>query len=112
MSLTVIKTGAIAAAILLATTAASFASTWATVDHDASVRMFHSNGSVTVNFVAEDDQVKVIDQWGNWYKIKIPGQDGWVKANALDFGGWNQNPGPSPVQACFWGPVGYVCINP
>jgi len=110
MSLNVIKTGAIAAAILLATTAASFASAWATVDHDTAVRMFHSNGSPTVNWVAEDDHVKVIDHFGSWYKIKIPGQDGWVKANALDFGGYG--PGPGPVQACFWGPLGYVCINP
>ncbi len=111
MSLNVIKTGAIAAAILLATTAASFASTWATVDHSADVHLFHSNGSPVVNTVYHHEHVKVIDVSGNWVKIQIPGQDGWVKSYVLDFGGGGGGYGGGGT-VCFWGPLGKVCIHP
>lgn len=112
MSLSILKTGAAAAAILIATTASSFAATWAYVDHDANVRYNHSSVSMVVNTVDEGDYVKVLAHWGNWYKIKVPGPDGWVKANVLDLD-YTPDPGPGPdgVQACFWGPLGYVCIN-
>ena len=110
MSLSLVKTGAVAAALLIASTASSFAATWAYVDHDANVRQNHSVASAVVNWVSEGDHVKVINHWGNWYKVQIPGPDGWVRASALDF---TPGPGPGPdgVQFCFWGPLGYVCVN-
>ena len=112
MSLSLLKTGAVAAAILLATTASSFAASWAYVDHDAYVRASHFNVSPVVNAVEEGQYVKVINSWGNWYKVQIPGQDGWVKASVLDFTpGPGPGPGPGNVQFCFWGPLGYVCVN-
>ena len=97
-----IKTALIAAAVVVATAGASFASTWAYVDHDSKVKKFHKNGSESVNYVEEGQKVKIVGSWGNWYKIKVPGPDGWVKANALDFA-----PGPFP------GPYngGSFCIN-
>ena len=88
------------------------AASWAYVDHDAWVRQFHMNGAPIVNSVDEGDYVKVTASWGNWFKVQIPGQDGWVKASALDFtSGPGPGPGPGNVQFCFWGPLGYVCVN-
>lgn len=79
------KTVALAAAVVVATAGASMAATWAWVDHDAKVKANHSTSSSTVNWVYEGDKVRVIAQWNNWFKLKIPGQDGWVRANVLDF---------------------------
>ena len=72
----------------------------------------HSLGSPVINSVDEGDYVKILAHWGNWYKIKIAGPDGWVKASVLDFDYVDDpTPGPNNVQACFWGPLGYVCVN-
>ncbi len=97
-----IKTVLIAAAVVVATASASMAAQWAWVDHNAKVKNNHFNVSPTVNQVWAGQKVQVIGSWGNWYKIKVPGPDGWVKANALDFA-----PGPFP------GPFngGSFCIN-
>ena len=80
-----ITTGALAVAVLLASAGASFAATYAWVDQDANVKKKHLNASITVNWVEEGQKVKVIGSWGNWYKIQIPGPDGWVKASVLDW---------------------------
>ena len=87
-----IKTAALATAIVFATAGASMAATWAYVDHDANVRKNHSNGSSVVNGVDEGDKVKVIAQWNNWFKVQIPGPDGWVRANVLDFDYYDDGP--------------------
>lgn len=109
MSLT-LKTAALAGALLLASAGGALAAPYAFVDHHAFVRAFHSNGAPVVNNVDYGDHVKIIGHWGNWYKIQIPGPDGWVRANALDF---TPGPGPGPGPgACFWGPYGYICIHP
>ncbi len=80
-----IKTALIAAAVVVATAGASFASTWAYVDHDSKVKKFHKQSSESVNFVEEGQKVKVVGSWGNWYKIQIPGKDGWVKSSVISF---------------------------
>ena len=107
MFITSIKTAALATAIVIATAGASMAATWAYVDQDANVRKNHSNGSQPINTVYEGDKVRVIGQWNNWYKLQIPGPDGWVKANALSFG--PQFPGPFPGYGYGYG--GSFCIN-
>jgi hypothetical protein len=43
--------------------------------------------------------------------VKVAGPDGWVKKSAISFDYYDPTPSPSPVQACFWGPYGYVCVN-
>lgn len=88
-----LKTVALATAVLVATAGASMAATWAYVDHDSKVRNFHSSGANTINWVEEGQKVKVVGQWNNWYKIQIPGPDGWVKANVLDFDYYPVKPG-------------------
>lgn len=105
-----IKTVALATAVVAATAGASMAATWAWVDYDAKVKQNHSNASATVNWVEEGQKVKVIGQWNNWYKIQIPGPDGWVRANVLDFddwggGGWVDSWGPG------YGAGGSFCVN-
>jgi hypothetical protein len=92
MFITSIKTAALATAIVLATAGASMAATWAYVDQDANVRKNHQNGSQPINTVYEGDKVKVIGQWKNWYKVQIPGPDGWVKAGVLDFDYYDDGP--------------------
>lgn len=80
-----VKTGALAIAIVLATAGASMAATYAWVEYDSKVKFKHYAGSATVNYVYEGQKVKIVGSWNNWYKIKIPGQDGWVKKHVLDF---------------------------
>ncbi|MDB5538313.1 MAG: hypothetical protein JWQ89_40 [Devosia sp.] len=87
-----LKLTALATALVLATAGASMAATWAYVDQDANVRKFHQNGSPVVNGVDEGDKVKVVGQWNNWYKLQIPGPDGWVKASVLDFDYYDDGP--------------------
>ncbi|MHB1102636.1 MAG: SH3 domain-containing protein [Devosia sp.] len=105
-----LKTSALAVAVVLATAGASFAAQWAWVDYDAKVKKFHKNASPTVNWVQEGQKVKIIGSWGNWYKIKIPGPDGWVKAGALD---WNYNDWDDygGGHVCFNGQYGSLCIG-
>ena len=97
-----LKIAAIATAAVIATAGASFAASFAWVDHDAKVRAHHSNGSGIVNWVAEGQKVKILDSWGNWVKIKIPGQDGWVKSGVLDYA-----PGPYFPHPVDYGYGGY-----
>jgi hypothetical protein len=86
-----LKTVAIATAVVLATASASMAATWAWIDHDANVHKKAFAGSQVVNWVHDGQKVKIVGQQGPWYKIQIPGQDGWVKKGVVDF-----NPGPFP----------------
>ncbi|MDB5538312.1 MAG: hypothetical protein JWQ89_39 [Devosia sp.] len=101
-----LKTAALATLVVAATAGASFAAQYAWVDNDAKVKQFHKQASPTVNWVSEGDKVKIIGSWGNWYKLQIPGQDGWVKANVLDF-----TPGPGPFPGYGYGYGGSFCIN-
>ena len=107
-----IKTAALATIVVLATAGASMAAQYAWVDNNSKVKKFHQQASQTVNWVQSGQKVKVIGQWNNWYKIQIPGPDGWVKKQVLDF---NYNPFPFPNgnggQICFTGPNGYICIG-
>jgi uncharacterized protein YgiM (DUF1202 family) len=106
-----IKVAALATTVVIATTAASFAATYAWVDHDSKVRKNSSNGSQVVNYVYEGQKVKIIGQQGNWYKVQIPGKDGWVKGNALDFGyQWNQ-PNYNNASFCVSGQHASFCIG-
>lgn len=97
-----LKTAALATLVVIATAGASMAATWAYVDHDAKVKKNHALVSPTVNHVWEGQKVKVIAEWNNWYKIQIPGKDGWVKAGALDF---------YPDYGYGYGNGGSFCIN-
>lgn len=110
-----LKTAAIAAALVVATASASFAAS-AYVDYDAKVKSQPKNNSQTVNWVEEGQKVQIIGQSGSWVKVKIPGKDGWVKANALDY-----NYAPYPVyddygpnygsSVCLGGKNASFCIN-
>jgi len=80
-----LKIAALATAVIVATAGASMASQYAWVDHDSNVYLKHKTSSPIVNYVEAGDKVKIISAWGNWVKIKIPGDDGWVKASKLDF---------------------------
>lgn len=114
MFATTFKKIALAAAIVAVTASSSMAATWAWVDQDAYVKKHHQNASMNVNTVYEGQKVKVVDQWNNWFKIQIPGKDGWVKANKLDFhpnwnNGWGNNGNWGPG---YGGSVGgSFCVN-
>ena len=114
MSLSLVKTGAIAAVLVLSLAgAAAAAPLHGEISYDTKVKAFHSNGSPTVNWAYEGDDVWIIGQSSGWYKVKVDGPDGWVKKSAVDVDyGPGPGPGPSGPSACFWGPYGYVCINP
>lgn len=100
-----LKTAALATLVVVATAGASMAAQYAWVDYDANVKKKHHNISQTVNQVWEGQKVKIIGQWNNWYKIQVPGPDGWVKAGVLDFA-----PFPGPFPGYGYG-GGSFCVN-
>ena len=106
-----LKTAALAAAILVATAGGSFA---ATIDGDTKVLDQPSKWADVVQYAYDGQYVKVLQCQGKYCYVKISGPDGWVRKSDIDFD-FNNGPfppkNPSPVQACFWGPYGYVCIN-
>lgn len=107
-----LKIAALATTVILATTAASFAATYAYVDYDSKVRKSSTTQSSVVNYVEEGQKVKVIGQNGNWYKIQIPGKDGWVKGGALDFDyGWDPTPNYNDASFCINGPHASFCVS-
>ena len=114
MFATTFKKIALAAAIVAVTATSSMAATWAWVDHDAKVKKHAGHIGPTVNWVEEGQKVKVIGQKKNYYKVQIPGQDGWVHASVLDFhphwnNGWGNNGNWGPG---FGGSVGgSFCVN-
>lgn len=116
MSLSILKTGALAATLVLALAGASAAAPLhGEINYDTKVKQFHSNGSPSVNWVSEGDDVWIIGSVPGWYKVKVPGPDGWVKKSAVDV---FYGPGPGPdygyggPSACFSGPFGGLCVNP
>lgn len=113
MFATTLKTVAIATAVVIATAGASMAATYAWVDHDAKVKKHAGGLGVTVNWVEEGQKVKILDKKQKWYKIQIPGQDGWVHANVLDWAKPGPFPGPFPFPSDDYG-YGYggsFCVN-
>ncbi|MEQ1770934.1 MAG: SH3 domain-containing protein [Devosia sp.] len=110
MTFSLVKTGAIAAALVLAPAGTSFAAQYAIVDQDSAVREYHSNNSDIVNYVDEGDIVQIIGHSGNWYKIAIPGDNGWIRSYKLDFDYEDEDAGPG-VKLCFMGPIGQVCVK-
>ncbi|MEO6396639.1 MAG: hypothetical protein ABIO40_12110 [Devosia sp.] len=109
MTLSLVKTGAIAAALVFATATSSLAATYAIVEQDSLIRYNHSNSSSVVNDVEEGDLVQIIGEWGNWYKIAIPGPNGWIRSYKLELD-YEDDPAPG-VQFCFMGPLGKVCVK-
>jgi uncharacterized protein YraI len=102
-----LKIAAVATAVTLATAGASMAAQYAWADQNAKVRAYHSLGSPTVGWVHDGQKVKVLGSWGSWYKIKIPGDTGWVKANVLDFDpGWDDGWHPAHPHV-----GGSFCVN-
>ena len=115
MSLSFVKTGALAATLVLSLAgAASAAALHGEITYDTKVKQYHSSSSMTVDYAYEGDDVWIIAKSGSWYKVKAPGlTPGWVKKSAVDLDYYDPTPvGPSGPSACFWGPLGYVCINP
>lgn len=111
MFATTLKTVAIATAVVIATAGASMAATYAWVDHDAKVRAKAGHIGPAVNWVEEGQKVKIIDQKKNFYKIQIPGQDGWVHADVLDWSKPGPFPFPSGDYGYGYGYGGSFCVN-
>jgi len=110
MTLSIVKAGVVAAAMVVASVSVASAATYAVVNTDSFLRLNHSNTSPIVNDVEEGDVVKILGKWGSWYKVKVPGDDGWIRNYKLDFD-YEDNPDKPGIQFCFTGPLGYVCVN-
>ena len=104
-----LKTVAVATALVLATGSASMAATWAWVDHDAKVRKNPGHIGPTVNWVEEGQKVKIVAQKKNYYKVQIPGQDGWVHTSVIDF--HPPFPGPFPGDYGYGYGGGSFCVD-
>ena len=89
MTLSILKTGAIAATALILSATGAFAATYGTINYDTKVKKTYSSSSQTVWIVEEDDYVKVLNYTsknGGWYRIDPPGPNnaGWIKRKAID----------------------------
>src|SRR5690606_30090093 len=112
MALSILKTTAIAAALVVATASSSFAATWAVVLQDSFIRANHSNGSAIVDSVEEGDAVRIIGSWGQCDRTNPqgPGPHGWIRKYKVDLD-YEDDPSDPGVQFCFNGPLGYFCVN-
>lgn len=113
-----LKTVAIAAVAVIGTASASFAAQYAWVDHDANVKFKPHKASQTVNWVEAGQKVKIVAHNGNWVKVQIPGKDGWVRQNVLDyapFPAWEDDYdygyGGASASVCIGGPYGSLCVS-
>jgi uncharacterized protein YraI len=122
-----IAAAALAIGLIAASASGAFAYSVAWADHNAAVRSGPHNYSPTVNWIYDGQKVTVLSCTQNWCKVKIPGQDGFVKKSALNFGwnggngGWNGwgndgwdngwNDGHPHGQACVSGPNASFCIG-
>jgi SH3-like domain-containing protein len=94
-----LKTALAAGLVMIATAGTALAAPlYGYLEDDARVRGNHSTYSPTVNWVVEGDRVLIVGEWGNWYKVKIPGPDGWVRKSMISFhrqhnwdDDWNDN---------------------
>lgn len=104
-----VKTGALAIALICATAGTALAADgWMT--HDQNVFKQATKFSPKVNWVHGGQAVNVVAATAHWYRIKIPGQDGWVRKSRVTFddphAGWGSGWGPG------WGTTGAsFCVN-
>lgn len=95
---------ALAAASLLASTIAAFASMPATLNHDSDVYGGPAFATPIVNSVDDGQTVDVTTCVGSWCKLHIPGPDGWVRKHFLDFGSVTPPTPPAPTPPLPYGP--------
>ncbi len=129
MSLSFVKTGAIAAAVILAglvatSTIAEAKPLSGQIQYDTKVKS-KPWGGMTVGWASEGDHVWIVGYSDNGTKTKKDDSvhvlrkgdyNGWVPAYAVDFDNykpWQGGPkGPgNGVSFCFNGPFGYVCAS-
>jgi hypothetical protein len=110
MTLSLVKAGVVAAAMVVASVSVASAAQYAIVTQDSFLRLNHSNSAPIVNDVEEGDVVQLLSKWGSWWKVKVPGPDGWIRSYKLEFD-YEDNPQKPGVQFCFNGPFGYICVN-
>lgn len=113
-----LKRSALAAVLILATAGASLAATgW--MENDAPLRHKPSHIAKKVNWVHDGQQVEVVGAYKSWYKLKVPGKDGWVKKGLVSFhephwgygwgkSGWGYGLGGS---FCVQGQTASICIG-
>lgn len=116
MALSLLKTGAIAATALVLSVSGAFAATYGHVNYDTKVKKSPWSAATTVSYVDEGDYVKIIDYTknnGGWFRIDPPGPNnaGWVKKSAIDLYSDDDYDDEPSVNFCFYGPLGYVCVN-
>lgn len=135
MSLSFVKTGAIAAAMIVAglvvtSTVAEAKPLTGEIQYDTKVK--NKPFGFTTDWASEGDHVVIIDYWDNgtkkkfddWIHVFAKGDyNGWVPANAVDIDYYKPFPGPGPkpfpgpgpkgngFNFCFNGPYGYFCAN-
>jgi uncharacterized protein YraI len=129
MSHSLLKLGALTAAIVLATVPAVLAAPHADIAYNTPIKAQPKPMATNIGWAVAGDTVLVLScvpNYGGWCKIKMGGPAGWVKKAALDFYGYGPGPMPGPYpypapapypypsgpSACFSGPLGYFCVNP
>ena len=113
MSHPLVKAGAIAATALMLSAGTAFAAPLlhGEIAYDTKVKANHSNGSPTLQWADEGQDVTILSSWGNWFYVKLPGPDGWVKKAAVDVEYPDYYDDEPNVNFCFNGPLGYFCVN-
>ena len=127
MSLSFVKTGAIAAAVIFAglavtSTMAEAKPLGGEIQYDTKVKS--KPWGYTTGWASEGDHVWIVGYYDNgtntkkddWVHVLAKGDyNGWVQAYAVDFDNyqpWNGPKGPkNGVNFCFNGPFGYFCAS-
>ena len=119
MSLSFVKTGVIAAALVMTMASGAFAKQFlhGEMNDDSTIYSNHSQYSNEVGDADEGDDVLILSFYkskGGWFYIKDldSGDQGWVRKNDVDVK-WNKGPkGNGGPNFCFGGPYGSFCVNP
>jgi uncharacterized protein YgiM (DUF1202 family) len=106
----------LAATLVIATAGAALAAP-AWINQHTHVKHKPAHISQNVNWAQAGQQVNVIDAYKSWYKIQLPGKNGWVKKSTVDFKKWGKGPkwgmgkNYSQLEFCFGGQNASFCIS-
>lgn len=120
MSLSLLKTGAIAAVLVATMATGAFAKQFlhGEMNDDSTIYSNHSQYSNDIGDAYDGDDVLILSFYkskGGWFYIKDldTGDQGWVRKFDVDVN-WKNGPkgnGGGP-NFCFGGPYGSFCVNP
>ena len=118
--MSIAKTLGASALVLALVVGSAGAASAAWVVKDTVVKKNHGHIAKPINHVQKGEEVLIIGEHGGWYKIKVPGPDGWVGKSSIGFekpgNGWSNGwgngwGGGSGASFCVSGQSAQFCIS-